>query len=423
VSLRSLARTVGIALACSLLTLVVLLGGLELFWRATTPFLEVKWPARFDPRVGFDFEPGSTVQWTNHVDFWAVSRANALGFLDREPPTTRDGGCRVLFVGDSFVEAAQVTLEERVQLLFEQRANAGPGPRVRTMALGYSGTGQANQLPFIDVLGADFAPDLVVLVVVGNDFANNSPVLEGLRNGWSPDATPRYFLRAHPDGIRPLEIAPDWSARRLVVPEFVPDALQRAHAAARTSSYLYAWLYAHLGPQYPALAATLTDPPARAIAARMAPMAAALGDPTIFEGWRYPDDTTMDWMFYAPDPLPRVFEQALRETDAAIGAIVALGAARGFRVVALGTSTLRPPDLGDRFGRPLDPELGVRRWRAAFARHGVPWIDQGEHAAQLGVAPEALRCRRDAHWSAEGHRVAAEATYAWFAGADVCRGR
>jgi hypothetical protein len=144
VSLRSLARNVAIALASSLLTLVMLLGGLELLWRATTPFLEVKWPARFDPRVGFDFEPGSTVAWTNHVDFWAVSRANANGFLDREPPTTRDDACRVLFLGDSFVEAAQVSLDERVQLVFEGLANAGDGPRVRTMALGYSGTGQAN---------------------------------------------------------------------------------------------------------------------------------------------------------------------------------------------------------------------------------------------------------------------------------------
>jgi hypothetical protein len=272
------------------------------------------------------------------------------------------------------------------------------------------------------LFGAEFAPRLVVLVIVANDLANNSPVLEGLRNGWSPEHPPRFFLSMPSDTPRPIAIDPEWSKRRLAVPELPPTRLERAHAALRTSSYLYAWLFAHVAPQHPALAAQLVPPPARAIAARMPPMLAALGDPAALEGWRYPDDVDMDAMFYAADPLPPVFARALRETDAAIAELVRLGAARGFQVVALGSAGLRPSELRSGFGRTLDPEVGVRRWKAILARHGVPFIDQGAYAARSGIEARALRFHRDAHRSAEGHRVAAQATYDWFVGSGVCRG-
>src|SRR5689334_3400937 len=76
-----------------------------------------------------------------------------------------------------------------------------------------SGTGQANQLPYYERNRAELAPDLVVLLFIKNDFANNSPLLEAVRHGWDPERSPRAFLR--PDCSR-IGIAADW--QRHVLP-------------------------------------------------------------------------------------------------------------------------------------------------------------------------------------------------------------
>ena len=56
----------------------------EAYFRITTPFARVKWPGRFDPRIGFLFEPNAELRYTNHLDFWVSERINSLGFADRE---------------------------------------------------------------------------------------------------------------------------------------------------------------------------------------------------------------------------------------------------------------------------------------------------------------------------------------------------
>ena len=82
--------------------------------------------------------------------------------------------------------------------------------------MGYSGTGQTNQLAFYDHFGAELKPDVVVLVVVNNDLANNSAALESIRNGWHPLKPPRLFFHRERSqaSFHPLPIAEDWSEHR-----------------------------------------------------------------------------------------------------------------------------------------------------------------------------------------------------------------
>ena len=125
----------------------------EAWLRLTIPFMHRSHSPSFVPGVGVLYEPGSEVRSTNRSDFWTVSRANHWGFLDRPPPSPERAaaGCHVTLIGDSFVEARQVPIADKVQVRLEDLARRRlPHLDVTTSAFGVSGTGQVNQLPFYD---------------------------------------------------------------------------------------------------------------------------------------------------------------------------------------------------------------------------------------------------------------------------------
>lgn len=116
-------QNVAPGLIVSVLVVVFIAGIGELYFRAITPFSNPSWPGQFDPAVGFVFEPGAEVRYTNHLDFWTKERANSLGFLDREQPQNPDPQrCHVVLIGDSYVEAAQVANSQKVQATLERLA-------------------------------------------------------------------------------------------------------------------------------------------------------------------------------------------------------------------------------------------------------------------------------------------------------------
>lgn len=167
----------GLAISAALLLVTSL--AVEGWFRLNRPFLKNQWLSRFDPQLGFVFVPGATIRQTNHLEFWGENRVNGLGFLDREPPSPgAHEGCRITFFGDSFVEAVQVPIDKKFHVRLEKAWNKiSKNRRIETMAFGYSGTGQANQLPWFD-LAEPYRPDVIVLVFVSNDFANNNVWLE-----------------------------------------------------------------------------------------------------------------------------------------------------------------------------------------------------------------------------------------------------
>ena len=125
------------------------------------------------------YVPGSTVRSTNQLNFWTVSRANRWGFLDRPPPPSTEPSaepsCRVAIVGDSFVNAREVAVSDKLQVRIEEMA-ASRMPTLRVAASGYGmwGTGQVAQLGLYDSFVFRTSPDIVVLVFVRNDFEENA---------------------------------------------------------------------------------------------------------------------------------------------------------------------------------------------------------------------------------------------------------
>ncbi len=340
----------------------------------TTPFTTTQWPSHCDPAAGCLFKPNATVRWTNHFDFWVEEKTNSLGFLDREPAIPKPAGVfRVLILGDSFVEGAQVPIARKLPVKLESELRHRlPDRTLDVVAMGYSGAGQSTVLSFYEVFGQKLAPDLVVIVVVSNDLANNSPLLEAVRNGWHPYRTPRLFFEREPNGaIRRIDIDPDWSLHRLP-----PGTGQAQHD--------YVLRLAHL---------------------RRTPGFAAR-----FEGWRFPDDLDMDWMFCAPPPLPPVFEDAIVVSGHVFAEFARLGARDGFRTLIVAAENVTSACASaTNAGRETGRDAMVARVRTLAEGAGLPFLDLYPEFKARGDLAAAAHFARDGHWNERGHAWAAEA--------------
>ena len=204
------------------------------------------------------------------------------------------GTCRILFVGDSFVEAAQVPIEAKLQSVIEKLARSRADlPPIEAAAVGYSGTGQSAQLPLYERIGRRFEADLIVLVFVSNDFADNSAAFAAMTHGWHPRHPPRVFFvpDGETGGFARVPIDPQWRAHAFAeTAPAVAGAGARARAAidARlaATSRLYAFVRSHMTVLFPARA-----PDARR-EARVEWLAGLDGYAGALDGWdraRFPD--------------------------------------------------------------------------------------------------------------------------------------
>lgn len=412
-------------LSVSVAAVVVLLLIVEAYLRLTVPFVVVVWPIRFDPALGFTFQPSNELQYTNHLNFWVSETTNSLGFLDREPLHADQGerGCRVTFLGDSFVEAAQVSIDQKVQVVFERMSRrALPSLNIRANAFGFSGTGQLNQLTFYDVLVRPTRPKVVVLVIVANDMANNSFLLESIRNGWHPLHPPRQFARYDDrrQEIALLPIDPEWRSFLLHdIPADDRGAAAVLHRTFADGSYLYNWLYAHLSLQTPVFAARLRGAatPEEQYQHRIAQLKADPEFAASFTGWNYPHDWDMDLMFNARN-LPPIFQDAITFTGFALDQFVIRARREGFHLLGVVTHSLF--SSVDKVPRaklsenPLEVRGAFNRVAKLLTERGIPFIDEQEYLISMGLDPRMASFKHDGHWSVQGHAWAAEAVTEYF---------
>jgi hypothetical protein len=137
-------------------------------------------PDRFwepHPRLGWRLVAGREGWWTQEDrEFRVPIRINSRGLRDLDRPYEKPPGIRrVLLLGDSFIEALQVPLEQTLARRLESRL----GSSVEVINAGVSSYGTASQLMFLREEGLRYDPDLVLLAFyAGNDVKNNSPTLE-----------------------------------------------------------------------------------------------------------------------------------------------------------------------------------------------------------------------------------------------------
>jgi len=378
------------------LSLLVALAGLEVWLRFRYPFADGTWPVRFDPAFGFAFTPGAPVRHTNLADFCIEQQANSLGFLDREPDTALPAGTRrIVVLGDSFVEAAQVEVARKFHVLIEQRLRARQSPAAVT-ALGMSGCGTSNELALYEHFGSALKPDLVILLLVSNDVANNSPLLEAVRNGWDPEHLPRLFFGEQGGNAMRLPVDAAWQDH--LIPTSPPPAVQPSWWSW---SRLYRWTKSNLDwidrkgvkQAYDAYSERLAW-------LRQRPEWAAA-----FAGWRWPDDDDLDVMTVTVDP-PPAFREAARLTEASFAALRDRVASDGGRVLVVGAHNLAA--CGSMHGRACLPHAWLDLIEPMCARLQMPFLDLHAAFAARGVLDK-VTFSRDGHWNAIGHENAAAA--------------
>ncbi|MBI2410247.1 SGNH/GDSL hydrolase family protein [Candidatus Kaiserbacteria bacterium] len=176
------------------LLLVISVGGAELVLRLvpgpwTSSFFYI-----YDPVVG-TWHLSSFTGDNLGIDYKIRGvRFNEFGMRDRDRSFEKNlGVTRIAFLGDSFIEGAQVGNEEVVTRRMETQL----GPKVEVLNFGVSGFGTYQALLTYEERVRPFKPDIVILgFYTGNDMRNNLRAVESLYG----DASSRPFLEKRDDG-------------------------------------------------------------------------------------------------------------------------------------------------------------------------------------------------------------------------------
>lgn len=327
---------------------------------------------QYDPLLGWSHVPGQSGVH-RHQDFAVTVEINDLGLRDRSyPETPPEAGTRVLVLGDSFAWGQGAEREDLWHEILERRHED-----VEFINAAVAGYGTSQQLLYFEERGAQFAPDVVVLMLHPNDFLDNN---EPFRYG--------YFKPQH-------VLAEDGTLELTQVPVPRLSFEQRFDRYLRFHTYFLYRLY-HF--------------------------------PEFFEAWR---ESRSEQRSAAPDrkpakPKEQAGEKKKRKKKE--------GGKKGKRTERVGDSApVRPAPRPSKYD--VDLALTIRllvelrdRVEEAGARFllvTVPMPDPPRGAFATGVAEagiahlaldeafesatEPIRYRHDPHWNAAGHQLAAEA--------------
>ena len=382
---RRLRRVLGVNMLLSLVGVgVVVLAG-EVWLRRSVPFVLNPSPPRFVPGVGLLYEPHGEARHTDLRDYWTISRANRLGFLDREPvtPERAASSCHLALVGDSFVVAREVEVPVKVQVQLEAlAARERPDLDLTTSAFGIYGTSQVSQIPLYDAFVRPLRPKVVVLQATPNDYTGNSGAL--------------FEVVFGAPGIRSYARAERGTDGRIGLT--LPD---RAPPAARERSPFFLWNLLERGSAWGEVRRHRDRRRRYGRWRRLSGVTASLA------GWRPPVtlgtglDVVGSGLLEArgagSGPAP-AYAEALELTGFALDEFAARAARDGSHLVLF---------LHYFFGQSRDDAMEV-----LAEERGIPVVDQYRYiTGAAGGNPADADFRRDMHWSPLGHRWAAEALW------------
>ena len=188
--------------AINLLVLAGLLAALELGLQAIAwarPSHDVLF-LQPDEKLGWKQVPGLRWRWTgNHwyaAEFDVPVATNRLGFRDLERPLEKPSGVkRIAFLGDSFIEAVQVPVEQTAAKRAEELLNAarkGPQPSWETLNFGISNFGVGQYLLTWDAYAKAYRPDYVAVLVAGLHMRR---AVTRFESGAFPESESRLWVR------------------------------------------------------------------------------------------------------------------------------------------------------------------------------------------------------------------------------------
>lgn len=344
---------------------------------------------QWDPVVGVKLIPNKRGWSVKRGIFETPVQINSHGYRDREHAYEKPAGVsRIVLLGDSFIEALQVPFEQSVTVLLEERLRTA-GVNAELINLGVSGYGTALQYLTLREHGARYRPDLVVLFFVGNDVSDNSRRLKGLP----------YVPYPVPDGNG--SVARDEAGR----PRFTPFADRSSRLAFATG-----FLGKH-SKSYRVIRESVEGSPGlqgllyrlRLMSTPPEPVKAGPGF-GFYEIYRaeYTEAWAEAWAL--TESLILAARDLAEEGSARFGVVIVPAAWEVYPEVWQGVLSRVPAMRNAR----LDLDRPSRQLATLLALHRIPHARLlPEFRSRARQAPP-LYVAGDGHWTAAGHRLAAE---------------
>lgn len=376
-----------------LLGLLLPLLGLEGVLRVFGPVL----PGRYSsglyqeshPTYG-RFQIPNTDGWYRTDEFVTRVAFNSLGLREREVPVPKPAQeSRVLFLGDSFVQATEVAADATLTRRVEQDL-AQAGRQIYTIDAGVGGFSTDQELLLVRDLGPKVQPDLVVLVFyLGNDVTENS-------NQLTRYLKPYFTLDAN-GSLQPTEFH-----ARARSEEGISERLRR-------DSRLYSVLDTGVFPKLRTLPGFSRIFRADPDGATPIPIGAGPGGSGVYVA-----------------NLPPLWEDAWKLTDVLLAAVRDETKRQGVPLLIVSaptkwevynedwTSLLQQNKLP---ADDWDLDGPNRRLHEIAQRQGVPFLDLRPALQKAATDHPRLYFRQDVHWTPEGHRVVGDAISEYLIGA------
>jgi len=359
------------------LPICLALAALEIALRFFGPFLPGSYATNLylepHPIYGF-FHVPNTTGWIRTPEFTARVDINSLGLREREFGYERLGNARrVLVLGDSFVEGAQVSVESLVTRQLEYLLAQAGGESYQVINGGVGAWGTAQEYLQLKTEGPLYHPDVVVVVFyTGNDVSNNGVRIK--RN--TGTLRKPYF-----------DVGSDGSLKLLAYrPKAVPD--ESATDRLRRGSLLF-----------------------------------GVFDSTVLRGAHVDDDDSAEEQLVRYE-LPvfstrsnQAWDDAWRVTEGLLSALHDEAVASGVTFLLVNVPTkweVYPQDwegLRQQFGlnaEAWDLDGPSQRLAELTTRNEIPYVDLREPLAKA-KGGERLYFQHDIHWTPAGHATAARA--------------
>ncbi|UVT19558.1 MAG: SGNH/GDSL hydrolase family protein [Nitrospira sp.] len=396
-------KTLTANLGLAILAVAIILGVLEAVL-AITKF-NAPSASRFVPGKGVTYIPHAYYRHTK--EGFSEGHYNSQGFRDYERTYIKAPGVfRILILGDSYIEALQVALEDTFSAQLEKLLNsqaASTHTRFEVLALGQSGFGTADEYIRYLNFGAAYDPDLVILAFfTGNDFRNNSKYLNRENVGFY-----YTFDRQH----------------NLVLDRSLIDAYERNLSFAKrlyeelkAKSHLLSLISERI---YLFKRQLLEDRMAEADKDRE----------NVGERKSRTIDSLSDLNIYRTDLLPP-WKEAVEITKEIILKFRDAVEERGGRFLLLGLSNAEQvhPEVGNELKNQYDIDLDYEqpdRILEGFAREsGITFLKLmpafREYHVKTGEYLHGFGASHQGHWNQEGHRLAAELTFKFLKERNLC---
>lgn len=178
--------------------------------------------SQYDQRLGWRYVPGVSGRFASY-GFDTVVEINSKGFRGPERDYARNAGVRrVLVMGDSLTWGYGVDFEGTFTARLEKLV-----PNLEVVNLGVSGYSTDQELLLYQDEGRKYAADVVIVLVVKNDFGGNTRTVESIIYG-----KPMFVSRAGKLVLvnQPVARAPWWkeAAVRLSWRSYVLTEIHRA---------------------------------------------------------------------------------------------------------------------------------------------------------------------------------------------------